>query len=42
MVNRSLKGLFGEQVFRHIGNNSLKKGKHPRWGDLQVSQYMVE
>ena len=38
MVNHSLKDPFGEWVICHIGNNSGKKGKHPSWGDLQVSQ----
>ena len=41
-VNHSLKDSFGEWVLCHIGNNSVKKGKHPNWGDLQVSQSMTE
>jgi len=38
MVNHSLKVSSGEWVLCHIGNNSVKKGKHPIRGDLQVSQ----
>jgi len=40
-VNHSRKDSFGERVFGNIGNNSVKKGKHSSWGDLQVSQSMV-
>ena len=36
--NHSLKDPFGEWVLCHIGDHTLKKGKHTNGGDLQVSQ----
>ena len=38
MVNHSLKDPFREWAFGDIGDHTMKKRKHPSWGDLQVSQ----